>query len=173
MRGLGLKRVGAALPSVSYHPLSHMLGDKRTGSISLGFFFSDFGFVFQSERTKEPPSSINTKPRMSSLSTHWVFLFFYCPSCSATSSRSLSDLKLHLLYSSGPTNIAPDIVRKHFILHISFSQLESNITEDKGHNSGFSVTLTTRHNSRHLLFAKWLPDLILLLMAPCCLQVKI
>lgn len=46
MRGLGLKRVGAALPSVSYHPLSHMLGDKRTGSISLGSSFLTLDLFF-------------------------------------------------------------------------------------------------------------------------------
>lgn len=162
MWGLGLKRVDATLPSVPYHPLwpfhFHTCWVVEKRDYQPGILVSPLWIsVFQSERI-----SNNLLPLLM-LNLEWpphqlrVFPFFYCPSSNATSSRK----------SFWPLAASALLIWSYRLwdwyweeaLHfcISFSLLESNVIEDKNHNSSFSVTLTT-----------W-PYLVTLLMVPCCL----
>lgn len=173
MGGLGLKTVGAALPSVSYHPLSHMLGDREQGVSAWGSSFLTLDLFFNLKGLKSLLAILI-------LNLEWPPYQLTESFCSFTAQAPVPlplEVFLTLSYICsthlGLQTLHLILWGSTLLLYISFSQLESNITEDKDHNSGFSVTLTTRHNSRHFLFAEWLPDLMLLLMAPCCLQVKI
>lgn len=68
---------------------------------------------------------------------------------------SLSDPQLHLSYSPGPTDFELDVGSNQLTFSNSFSQPESNVTEDRDRKSGFCHPYYKAH-SRHLVFADFI-----------------